>query len=549
MLFFILAMLPLFSAHVCIHSNLNHAHFTANWTNLVETDYAPEPEFSAEMISPLSLGWSGGKASPRGAIRITTSTEDLFNPEKHCTAVGQLRPTFLGSEAICREEDILTPEKRDRLLHTVLPAAVSFFEKALSVDQGHRGLLMNNNICGVEISVPSNFTTTPGAENADYVLFVTAGPIESAETVAWAGACGYNRKGRPVVGLVNFGPAALGLPLAPQYFTKVATHEITHALGFTPYFAQSMFLWPNRNPISTRNRRGKRVTVITSPEVITRSREHFGCPTLDGMELEDGGGEGTQLSHWEKRLLLNELMVGMLNAGEVNLAVSNITLAFFQDSGHYNVNYTASSPLAEMRFGRSAGCSFLMEKCNTVGGGRGTHFCFNREKACAPDRLGVGVCNYVEYSSPLPLPFQYDNPFYGGICDIADYCPFVQAYDDYVCVNPSLEGLSGIRSSQVGDVFSSESRCFNTFDLDGTLKKGGLRHSRLRSSLNSTGQRCLRVRCVRGALQLSVGKSIKWLRCPANGSSGIIEATDGYSGRIECPPAEEICTPELEVYS
>ncbi len=32
-------------------------------------------------------------------------------------------------------------------------------------------------------------------------------------------------------------------------------------------------------------------------------KEHFGCSTLRGVELENQGGLGTQLSHWEKRIL------------------------------------------------------------------------------------------------------------------------------------------------------------------------------------------------------------------------------------------------------
>lgn len=33
------------------------------------------------------------------------------------------------------------------------------------------------------------------------------------------------------------------------------------------------------------------------------ARKHFNCPILEGMELENQGGMGTELNHWEKRLL------------------------------------------------------------------------------------------------------------------------------------------------------------------------------------------------------------------------------------------------------
>ena len=32
-------------------------------------------------------------------------------------------------------------------------------------------------------------------------------------------------------------------------------------------------------------------------------RRHFNCPTLEGVELENQGGPGTAMDHWEKRVL------------------------------------------------------------------------------------------------------------------------------------------------------------------------------------------------------------------------------------------------------
>ena len=33
------------------------------------------------------------------------------------------------------------------------------------------------------------------------------------------------------------------------------------------------------------------------------ARDHFNCSSLAGLELENQGGSGTALSHWEKRIL------------------------------------------------------------------------------------------------------------------------------------------------------------------------------------------------------------------------------------------------------
>lgn len=43
--------------------------------------------------------------------------------------------------------------------------------------------------------------------------------------------------------------------------------------------------------------------MMVTPRVIEEARRHFNCNKLEGAELEDQGGEGTALTHWEKRIL------------------------------------------------------------------------------------------------------------------------------------------------------------------------------------------------------------------------------------------------------
>ena len=45
--------------------------------------------------------------------------------------------------------------------------------------------------------------------------------------------------------------------------------------------------------------------------ILIVARQYYNCPTLDGIEVEDGGDpDGTVGSHWEKRILDNEYMTG-----------------------------------------------------------------------------------------------------------------------------------------------------------------------------------------------------------------------------------------------
>lgn len=43
--------------------------------------------------------------------------------------------------------------------------------------------------------------------------------------------------------------------------------------------------------------------MMVTPRVREEARRHFNCSKLEGAELEDQGGEGTALTHWEKRIL------------------------------------------------------------------------------------------------------------------------------------------------------------------------------------------------------------------------------------------------------
>lgn len=54
----------------------------------------------------------------------------------------------------------------------------------------------------------------------------------------------------------------------------------------------------------------KEINVMVTPRVVEEIRNHFNCSELEGAELEDQGGEGTALTHWEKRILENEAMTG-----------------------------------------------------------------------------------------------------------------------------------------------------------------------------------------------------------------------------------------------
>ena len=82
----------------------------------------------------------------------------------------------------------------------------------------------------------------------------------------------------------------------------------------------------------------KTTHVMVTPRVVEEVRRHFNCPTLEGAELEDQGGDGTSFTHWEKRIFQNEAMTGTVHTAKP--VYTRLTLALLEDSGWYIPDYS-----------------------------------------------------------------------------------------------------------------------------------------------------------------------------------------------------------------
>ena len=136
--------------------------------------------------------------------------------------------------------------------------------------------------------------------------------------------------------------------------------------------------------------RSKTTFLMVTPRVVKEVRRHFGCPTLEGAELEDQvrrgegrgegsqvsllllsqGGDGTAMTHWEKRIFQNEAMTGTVHS--TNPVYSWLTLALLEDSGWYIPDYDKAQPLS---WGAGAGCDFATKSCMELLGEQDSPFC------------------------------------------------------------------------------------------------------------------------------------------------------------------------------
>lgn len=313
------------------------------------------------------------------------------------------------------------------------------------------------------------------------MLYVSAVPTERCgqeNIVAYAAYCQLESElDRPIAGYANLCP--LMISTQPQEFEGMLStvkHEIIHALGFSaglfafyhddngkpltqrfasglPAFNESLGLFQWSDKVIRRATRlwdisGGRmvrheVHLLVTPRVVDEARKHFDCPILEGMELENQGGMGTELNHWEKRLLENEAMTG---SHTQNRVFSRITLAIMEDTGWYTANYSMAESL---EWGKALGCDFVMKSCKFwMDQQRQTRrsltpYCESvrstpLQLTCRQDQLAVAVCNLQKYPQALPLEYQYfdqisgvetsELALYGGAVEIADFCPFGQEF-------------------------------------------------------------------------------------------------------------------------
>mmetsp|Transcript_58955 Transcript_58955/g.138645 ORF Transcript_58955/g.138645 Transcript_58955/m.138645 type:complete len:725 (+) Transcript_58955:210-2384(+) len=403
------------------------------------------------------------------------------------------------------------------------------------------------------VDTDGNESTVPGGTGlprTDLLVYVTASQLDDiclqSDALAYANSCQRDQNDRPIVAYINFCSNKVDPEpdAEPEHNDiKLALHELTHILGMSqssypfwremdgtprtqrcpdnPLCGAGGTSWRTGEPpqdqqgsflVSTDVLReietphGRREAIVT-PAVQRAVRAHFDCPALEGAELEDAGGEGTQLSHWEKRIFFSEYMTGSTQSGSQSV-VSAVTLALLQDTGWYDVNLNGGS---QLEWGLHAGCGFAQDKCPDLGCSNGGQAA-DEDDVCAFDRSAIGYCD---------------------VDPLMDGCPVVLPYVDQECgasdqvkIRVKCEG-----EDCLGSYFGAGSACFES-----SLKLNGF-EAPYTSSVS-----CYRHRCStqggRDILEVQTPDG-KWQQC----SDGDLLKSGGYVGRILCPPTGQLCGP------
>ncbi|VDD93296.1 unnamed protein product [Enterobius vermicularis] len=470
-----------------------------------------------------------------------------------------------------------------------------------------------NTTCG-EVIVPdehlydirrcdsSGLPDGPGVSGADFLLYVSAVKSErcvGVDTVAYAAHCQQEAIfDRPIAGHVNLCPSALSVETHDrEVLLSTVKHEILHALGFSAglyaFFRDEngrprTKRWnPNNKPESLNVERGyynwdsstirtivrddwwtakgrtlHEVHVMVTPRVRKEAILHFGCKDLEGAELENQGGEGTALTHWEKRLFENEAMTGTHTQNPV---YSRLTLALLEDSGWYKANYSVAETL---HWGKDLGCEFAMKSCGEWIQNQHlppSPYCDEikhdgtRSLAttrCTTQRDSLALCNLVPYKQPLPeeyLNFDYLKgvrseglKYYGGSVELADYCPYNQEFEwkatnlterrDSRCELPG--NLVPEDTNTILEVYGEDSMCFD-LKTSWTEKRCGM----LRNFTQYMAG-CYEYHCMDGLLHLQIFNGSDLYPCYHPGQPIYIRRiVNGWlrEGTILCPACDDFC--------
>lgn len=486
----------------------------------------------------------------RQPFRVFVDTSRLEADSHSCwSAFDSVKITEYGKSKKCSWSDVITEEKKTLIQTKVIPMAVGFITKALSVHRVNGPLRLGSITCGFEGgAVVPQWMREEGIPDTDFVVFLTMRPIDSPDTIAYGGHCEVDQTGRPIAAHFNWAPAQLpqaDTELMEHYLSRIALHELTHALVFTPelishFPAESLTSEPPGAVDGAlgwdyyqQGYYGSGITYLPSPagsraHVSTRKvaravQRHFGCPHLRGAQLEDGGGAGTSNSHWEMRLFRDEYMVGSSSPSYRTFSV--VTAALFADSGWYGVDESVVEP---QHWGHHKGCDFVEKSCGEWnhpgylcrGGG---------ELACSYDRRSQAYCELTHHDN-LPPHQRYfgESSTLGGFSELLDYCPVYRAYSNGGCTQ---KGNFYDWMPNGGQERCTHCRCFDSTAMGWRSEPS-----------------CFRIRCLSSnELEVHVGGS--WHRCEAGGGTiNLAPYKDDSGGTVTCPAAAELCDQDTDLW-
>ncbi|EAN89556.1 surface protease GP63, putative [Trypanosoma cruzi] len=450
-------------------------------------------------------------------IRMAVSTEDLEGgtgrrKKVYCEEGEGECYNALGHKLSCKAEHVLTEAKKQLYTGKILPGAVKLHAERLLVKPASENLHVPT------MGSPCNQFTIPtehrknGVLNVDFIIYAAARPSGTESRAVWAATCSTWGDLRPSIGAMNFDPKYM---TETAWSVRVAAHEIAHALGFS-----QESIGENSIKISEHSVRGMRRKKVAGKHVKEKAKAHFGCDSLEGMELEDEDGASSRnIPHWKERHAWDELMAPTVGAGYYTA----LTMAVFADMGYYRVNWSMAEP---MSWGHRSGCDFLEKKCSEITDFPTKYphmFCDatdNETLRCTSDRRHIGKCTATIVEDK------------GNLAD-RDVCPVVSSYFHEISSWTTYRTCSDVTvTSLPGSLTGGDSWCL---DAELVEKKDDNGHKSVKGV-------CAQVLCEEGTVKVKYSDSKDFEPC--HEGSVITVKLNGFEqyGKIKCPKYGEVCT-------
>jgi len=452
------------------------------------------------------------------------------------------------------------------LFITGMKRAVNTFQSLLNVKQVKNYVFQDEQL--IELGIKSWDKEKIGNEtiknnkgmanlNIDLYIFIKFGNTsEMGEGVlAYAGPYYTDTSsGQPILGIATINrDVDFTKNNSLRYFESVILHEFTHILGFTNYLFENYI----HNYKIKYDNDGIKRAYINSATVLNVAKKYFNCPTIDGVGLEEYGGQGTFGSHWEEKILLGDIMCGVMY--EEEQAISEFTLALLEDTGYYKVKNYYTGGL--MKFGKNKGCDFINKKCvNSMRVNTKFENEFfdifdmkydNTDPGCTSGRQSRVYHYLLYYKDGIPKSYQYYNDENIGGKYSADYCPIFMRdmisknedtyytghcseignnqYGSYVTYkNKSIS--NGNVTLFTGEEYSQNSFCVLSSLIDKRIKN-------YENYLGQTRGICYKMFCSDKSLTIKIKND--YIVCPREGGKVKL---NNYEGYLLCPDYYLICS-------
>ncbi|EGR31787.1 leishmanolysin family protein, putative [Ichthyophthirius multifiliis] len=266
--------------------------------------------------------------------------------------------------------DKITQYQKDQL-KGLLQQVQDYLQKLLKVIPAQKTIVYNTIKCN-NINIPKKYRRD-GENNSDLVIWVSYynGPLSFSLANAIHCLIDPNLK-RVTYGMININLSKLDLDHTQSVFKSDFNnilHEFLHILGFSRglyrYWinplTQNFYDDEINNYVRTVSIRGKQTVIISTPNILATARKYFGCPTLQGMQLENDGDINSDSSHWEKTILFDELMTA--DSSDRKSLLSIFTIALLKDTGYYAE--IDESMINNIQWGKNKGCDFVLRACQS----------------------------------------------------------------------------------------------------------------------------------------------------------------------------------------